>query len=349
MEKRNRPDLESEMDELQRVVQDLNRDENMDLSVDDLVNAFTKSKEITLTDEIWGNLENTESNEIEKGDMDSVMNIAKMYKKTNPKKLSQSIKSGDYKRPLILKFGDRYHLVAGNTRLCTAAAIGVNPKVFIGEIKNINEMENLKGGLSDKKSYSKEDISKLISLAHKNITRTKGKEYAPDVHELQDWINGYISKQDTTESMGADSAGSFEMAFNSKPIKRPITKIHNMNEEADIDEAMTADSAGAYDVPFPSKKRKDPLSIGGEKSIKQSRAVKDKKFPKWGGPKGVYVKVKDKCKKFPYCNQGNTGALEFYEVDGLVEAVKKVSKKYGIPYSEMEKVVLNEINKIFIR
>jgi hypothetical protein len=201
----------------------------------------------------------------------------------------------------------------------------------------------------DKKSHSKEDISKLISLAHKNITRTKGKEYAPDVHELQDWINGYISKQDTTESMGADSAGSFEMAFNSKPIKRPITKIHNMNEEADIDEAMTADSAGAYDVPFPSKKRKDPLSIGGEKSIKQSRAVKDKKFPKWGGPKGVYVKVKDKCKKFPYCNQGNTGALEFYEVDGLVEAVKKVSKKYGIPYSEMEKVVLNEINKIFIR
>jgi hypothetical protein len=139
------------------------------------------------------------------------------------------------------------------------------------------------------------------------------------------------------------------MAFNSKPIKRPITKIHNMNEEVDIDEAMTADSAGAYDVPFPSKKRKDPLSIGGEKSIKQSRAVTDKKFPKWGGPKGVYVKVKDKCKKFPYCNQGNTGALEFYEVDGLVETVKKVSKKYGIPYSEMEKVVLNEIKKIFIR
>jgi hypothetical protein len=36
-------------------------------------------------------------------------------------------------------------------------------------------------------------------------------------------------------------------------------------------------------------------------------------------------------------------------VDGLVETVKKVSKKYGIPYSEMEKVVLNEIKKIFIR
>ena len=122
-----------------------------------------------------------------------------------------------------------------------------------------------------------------------------------------------------------------------------------MNEDVDIDEAMAADASGAYDVPFPSKKRKDPLSIGGVDSIKKSRAVVDKKFPKWGGPKGVYVKIKEKCKKFPYCNQGNTGALEFFEVDGLVESVQSVSKKYGIPYAEMEKIVLNEIKKIFIR
>jgi hypothetical protein len=80
----------------------------------------------------------------------------------------------------------------------------------------------------------------------------------------------------------------------------------------------------------------------------QSRAVKDKNFPKWGGPGGVFVKVKEKCKKFPYCNQGNTDSLEFYEVEGLKESVQEVSKKYGIPYSEMEKIVINEIKKIFI-
>ena len=99
MEKHNRPDLDNEMDELQRVVQDLSRDEDITVSVDELVNVFKNAKEVTLSDEIWGNLENTESNEIEKGDMDSVMNIAKTYKKTNPKKLVQVIKSGDYKKP----------------------------------------------------------------------------------------------------------------------------------------------------------------------------------------------------------------------------------------------------------
>lgn len=325
------------------------------------------------------------------------------------------------------------------------------------------------------KKYSQKEINGFINLAHKNIVRKKGKEYSPSVHEIQKWIDEYISdkeqlktsegselseknalkgglsdkmslkdiavkhvskksdkgevnkmlktlkqqlrkglkvemehvddedkakeivmdhlfedpeyydklskmemgekwsekykksidcnnpkgfsqkahcqgrkKQDTKESTGADSAGAFEPAFGSAPIKRKINVIHNLKEEEEFKEATSASSSGAYDVPF-GDGGKNPLKIGGPESIKKSRAVKDKNFPKWGGPKGVYVKVKEKCKKFPYCNQGNTGAIEFYEVDGLVESIKEVSKEKGIPYSELEKIVLNEINKIFIK
>lgn len=32
----------------------------------------------------------------------------------------------------------------------------------------------------------------LIKLAHSSITLTKGREYAPDVHELQAWIDNYL-------------------------------------------------------------------------------------------------------------------------------------------------------------
>ena len=67
--------------------------------------------------------------------MRKVVKLAKKYNKSSPLKLKDAIMSGDYRPPLILKFGDRYHLVAGNTRLCTAAAMGVNPKVIIGELK----------------------------------------------------------------------------------------------------------------------------------------------------------------------------------------------------------------------
>lgn len=126
--------LDSEIDEIQRTVQDLNRDGILDISVDDLMNAFRKSKEIILDKKIWSKLENTESNQIKKGQFDKVMELAKRYNKSNPNNLREKLKSGDYKRPLVLNFGDRYYLVAGNTRLSTAAAMGMKPKVFLATI-----------------------------------------------------------------------------------------------------------------------------------------------------------------------------------------------------------------------
>ena len=134
MSSKVRPDINGEMDELQRLSQDLMRDENIDISVDEIIKAFENSNEETLTNDVWEKLENTESNQIEKNDWESVMNVAKTYKKTNPKKLKKVIESGEYNRPLILKLGDRYILVAGNTRLCTAAAMGITPNVLMIEI-----------------------------------------------------------------------------------------------------------------------------------------------------------------------------------------------------------------------
>ena len=122
------------MDEIERASQDLNRDEKIDISVNDIMNSFMKAKEVDLDKDTWSKLENTESCDIKKGELNKVIDIAKKYNKTNPLKLKKSLMNGDYRRPLILKINDRYHLVAGNTRLCTAAAMGITPKVIIGEI-----------------------------------------------------------------------------------------------------------------------------------------------------------------------------------------------------------------------
>lgn len=304
MEKVIKPDIEGEMDEFQRISQDLRRDEKIDISVEELVRAFEGLKEQTLTDDVWPKLENTESNEIEKGDMEAVNDIAKMYHKTDPKKLIKAIKSDEYHRPLILKMGDRYILIAGNTRLCTAAAMGVNPMVFIGEIG--------------------EDVNKNEKL-------------------------------ETKEQTDASSSGSFEGQAFGNMIKKHIHKINNAKlteQEQEIDEIMDASSSGSYDVPLFGKSpkgRRNPLKIDGPDSIYKGRAVKDKNFPKWGGPDSVFVKVKEKCKKFPYCNQGNTGAIEFVSEDTEIkQVITETSKKFGIPYKEMEKIVINEISKIFI-
>ena len=127
------PNIKGEMEEIERATQDLNRHHQFNVSVRDMVEAFELSTPVTLNPEIWDSLENTESNQIKKGDFKSVFRIADIYDKSNPLKLAKKFKEGTYKYPLIVRFEDRYHLVAGNTRLSTAAALGFTPMVFIAD------------------------------------------------------------------------------------------------------------------------------------------------------------------------------------------------------------------------
>lgn len=350
-----KPDLKSEMDELQRVVQDLSRDENIETTVEELVDAFNNSTEEPISDEIWSKLENTESNEIEKGDMKAVYRIAKKYKKTNPQKLAQSFADGNYKRPLIIQFGDRYHLVAGNTRLCTAAALGIKPNVFIAKINN---MDNLEEGCW--KGYKQiggkiKNGKNVPNCVPKNESANPGQQAAIAINMKKRGVEP--KKEETKESMGADASGSFSgPAFGGTILKKDLykpknTKKYNIKEEEEFQEATDASSSGSFDVPLfgkTPKGRRDPLRIDGEKSVKQSRAVKDKKFPKWGGPDSVFIKVKDKCKKYPYCNQGDINAIEMLEMEELTQAINEIAKEMKVPAKEIEKIVLNEIKQIFI-
>jgi len=377
-EKHIRPDIEGEIEEIQRFSQELSRDEGIEVSVDKVIKSLKKSEEQLLTNDIWNVLENTESNEVEEGDWKTVEKIAREYKKTNPKVLKKEIESGEYKRPLVAELDGRYILMAGNTRLCTAAAMGVNINVFIANISNeINETEEIKGGLSDNKSlvqiakkhdakgyYHIQDmvksLNKQLEMGMKvEMEHTDSKEKAKEIAMDHLWEDpSYytkLKKIEAKEQTMADSSGSFEAPSIGGMIKRHIHKIHNskLNEQQqEVGEATDASSSGSYDVPLfgtSPKGRKNPLKIDGPDSIYKGRAVKDKKFPKWGGPDSVFVKIKEKCKKYPYCNQGNTGAIEFIKEDPELQTIiNETSKKYGIPYNQLENIVLNEITKIFI-
>ena len=68
-------------------------------------------------------------------------------------------------------------------------------------------------------------------------------------------------------------------------------------KKEEVGEATTAASSGQYATPrFWAKNEKNWR--GAAKT-------------QWPG--GKFVKVKEKCKKFPYCNQGDINALDLYE------------------------------------
>jgi hypothetical protein len=115
-------------------------------------------------------------------------------------------------------------------------------------------------------------------------------------------------------------------------------------ETLGIDEMTDASSSGGYDMPFNSQNKSNPLKIDGVKSIKNSRAIVNKDFPKWGGPDGVYVQIKEKCKKFPYCNQGDNNTIEILENN---ELINEVSNHFKINSKTLKQIILRETMKPF--
>jgi hypothetical protein len=96
-------------------------------------------------------------------------------------RFNKAFELGKIEVPIAVKFNDNdYDLVAGNTRLSGLVSKGIDPKIWVV------------------------DIDKLIRLAHTSITRLKGKEYAPDIHEIQAWINDYLGVKKINEAKKTD-------------------------------------------------------------------------------------------------------------------------------------------------
>jgi hypothetical protein len=294
-------------------------------------------------------------------------------------RFERDFEKGRIEIPIVVKFSeDDYDLLGGNTRLAGLVKNGINPKLWVIDISKdryeMNEAEILKGGLADNKSLIQlakkhkakniHQIDNLVKELKKQLeagikvemehtdSEAKAKEIAMD-HLWEDpryYVK--LKKIEAKEMTGGDSSGAYSApAFGQVIKKKHITKIHNMTEqEQEIDEVTDGSSSGSYDVPLfgGTKGRKNPLSIGGPDTIYKGRAVKDKNFPKWGGPGGKFVKIADKCKKFPYCNQGDKNVLELLESQDLNKAIQENAIKYNLPFKEVERLVINQIKQIFI-
>ena len=120
-------------------------------------------------------------------------------------------------------------------------------------------------------------------------------------------------------------------------------------------EATTSGSSGAYSQPlFSSESKKmetkeatTTASVGSyETPAMWSKSMYKKD---WGPsrktqiPGGQFVSVKKRCKKYPYCNQGDIKALKLSNSKKLKEAINKVASQYGLEYSLVESVVIKNL------
>lgn len=202
-----------------------------------------------------------------------------------------------------------------------ASAGGYVAPLFGKPQKRKIKEEKVEGGLAD--GMSLQDMAK-----HHNT------DVGTVIDQLEKGVNDEMEHT-------SDTKVAFEIAMDH--IYGDLNFYDSHKEEAK--EATTSASVGVYDAPIGGG-RKDPLQIDTPKNVySKLRSVKDPNFPKYGGKGGKYVKVKDKCKKFPYCNQGDIKALEFFENNLVKEAIKRVTSKYNIDEVYVKSVILERLKK----
>ena len=120
--------IKSEDGEIERTADDLG------LPYDTVYNSLVNGKEVTLNDDMWSRLENTDSYDI--NSEEEAIELAQHYGKDY-----QSILSAEKTPPaLILQYSpNKYYLIGGNTRLMFARAKGENPQVILGTIEPLNK------------------------------------------------------------------------------------------------------------------------------------------------------------------------------------------------------------------
>jgi hypothetical protein len=125
------PSIEKEEGEFDRV--------SKEFGIETSVLMFqAQSGELVQMDEaLLTKLENTDADSVQEGDWDAVHDHSNPdgVHKRDWESLKVKMDKGEVlDAPIIMKFGDRYHLVSGNTRLMVSRAKGVYPKVLIFEV-----------------------------------------------------------------------------------------------------------------------------------------------------------------------------------------------------------------------
>ena len=157
-------------------------------------------------------------------------------------------------------------------------------------------------------------------------------------------------QEDMDEATGAASSGAYVGALG-RPITRtfkkseipvsvngmdlPIGKMYSFNEdkevleEDEIDEAVDyAGAVGAYDTPGFA----DSEFMGTKGKKGKARVNKGITHKKTTYPGGKFVKIKDRCRKFPYCNQSPEAITLYsenknFDDSKILKTVKKSNLK----------------------
>jgi hypothetical protein len=178
--------------------------------------------------------------------------------------------------------------------------------------KEMEEGDLIKGGLSSGKTLK--DLSKKHS--DKNSKGSFGKMYKHLQNQLKKGVK--VEMEHTNDESIAKEI-SMDHLFEDPNYYTKLKKV-------EATEATSSDSSGQYSTP-----------AFVAKDSKNWRTNKKTQIPG-----GKFVKIKDKCKKFPYCNQGDINALKIFENKSVKKVIKIICKKYDVSENVVKSIIVHE-------
>ena len=146
-------------------------------------------------------------------------------------------------------------------------------------------------------------------------------------------------KRETKESTSTGSTGAFSapVGFKDSEFVRRSFKETPKLKESEVEKVEATEATGSG-------------SVGGYETT--AMWAKSTKKKDWGPsrktqiPGGGFVKIKKKCTKFPYCNQGDINNVKISKNESVKEAIKQVASKMGISESTIITILEHEYEKM---
>jgi len=119
----------------------------------------------------------------------------------------------------------------------------------------------------------------LIKMAHAAITKTKGKDYAPNVHEIQAWVDNYLKHNKTTKENLQETKKS--SIFDKNYLKRKLNETFNQDNtmhQPQVAPTVTPAPTKPAEQPVIKPKKKDAPFLPMPDVQPDPKAIKEGKF-----------------------------------------------------------------------
>ena len=224
--------------------------------------------------------------------------------------------SGQYSGPLFSE-------PVKNTLFQPGTEMNVKTKPKGGFVKE----EEIEGGKAKDKS--------LMDLAKKHTKDRMTQKQSPErIEKMYNHLERQLKKGIKVEMEHTDNKKIAKEIVMDHLTEDPnyynkLAKIHREGEKVEATEATGASSAGQYSQPA--------FLAANSKNWGPSKNTQI--------PGGKFVKVKEKCKRFPYCNQGDINSIEMWESKMVQDALSNVSKNTGLSQDYIKSLVESQLNK----